>query len=76
MLMLSLEYQAFNEASVPTTPFTFLLQNRYIIYGLNAIEDQRLINKKTNEEFSLQKQGKYGFDGLKIKRAAKENDEY
>ena len=42
------------------------------------MEDQKLINRKTNEEFSLQKLGKYRhfdvFNGIEIKRAAKENN--
>ena len=59
-------------------PFTLLLKKTYI-HGLN-IEDQKLINRKTNEEFSMQKQGKYlyfdVFDGLEIKRGAKKNADY
>ena len=56
-------------------PFTFLLKDAYI----GGLEDQKLINTKTNEEFSVQKQCKYqyrfsqAFDGLKIKRGARKN---
>ena len=68
---------AFNEANAPTMPFTLLLKETYID-GLN-IEDQKLINRKTNEEFSVQKHGKYRhfdvFDGLEIKRGAKKNND-
>ena len=56
-------------------PFTLLLKKSYID-ELN-IEDQKLINRKTNEEFSVQKQCKYrfiqAFDGLEIKRGARKN---
>ena len=54
-------------------PFTFLLKDTYT-HGFN-MEDLKLINRKTNEEFSVQSQGKYRhfdvFDGLEIKRQIK-----
>ena len=80
--VLIVKYQAFNEANAPTTPFTLLLQQRNYNYGLEAVEDQKLINRKTNEEFSLRKLGEYRyllgeyqyvFDGFEIKRGAKKN---
>ena len=56
-------------------PFTLLLKKSYID-ELN-IEDQKLINRKTNEKSSVQKQCKYrffqAFNGLKIKRGARKN---
>ena len=64
--------QAFKEAEVPTTPFTFLLAN---LHRRIVFEDQIFTNNATNEEFSVRNKTRYNYMSksrdhlLEIKRA-------